>query len=90
MQELYDLFFRRFLVEIRSDPDVLVELPEGAIPMGAHPTHQVVLELRDVGNCQLKDLLLKFHSVFVLIIQIGLLWVHFYFWNMRIILFRRN
>ena len=58
MQELYDFFFRRFLVEIRSDPDVLVQLLEGAVPVGANPTHQVVLQLRDVGHCQLKDLLL--------------------------------
>ena len=75
MQELYDFFFRRLLVEIRSDPDVLVELPEGAVPVSAHPSHQVVLQLRDVGHCQLKDLLLKFHSVFVLITKIRFIWV---------------
>ena len=58
MQELYDFFFRRFLVEIRSDPDVLVELPEGSVPVGAYPAHQVVLQLRNVSHRQLKDLLL--------------------------------
>ena len=58
VQELYDFFFRRFLIEIRSNPDVLVELPEGSVPVGAHPAHQVVLQLRNVSHRQLKDLLL--------------------------------
>ena len=66
MQELYDFFFRRFLIEIRSNPDVLVELPEGSVPVGAHPAHQVVLQLRNVSHRQLKDLLLIIISVPIL------------------------
>ena len=66
VQELYDFFFRRFLIEIRSNPDVLVELPEGSVPVGAYPAHQVVLQLRNVSHRQLKDLLLIIISVPIL------------------------
>merc|ERR1719356_1918799 len=37
MQELYDLFFGGFFIEVGADPDILVELPEGAVAMGVDP-----------------------------------------------------
>ena len=86
VQELYDFFFRRFLIEIRSNPDVLVELPEGSVPVGAYPAHQVVLQLRNVGHCQLEDLLLKVYSKLHTIES----YLFFFFWNWRIILFWQN
>ena len=42
MQELYDLFFGGFFIEVCADPDILVELPEGAVAMGADPANQVI------------------------------------------------
>ena len=42
MQELYDLFFGGFFIEVGADPDILVELPEGAVAMGADPANQVI------------------------------------------------
>ena len=38
---------------------VVVELPEGSLPVGPHPPHQLVLQLRDVGHRQGQDLLLQ-------------------------------
>ena len=42
MQELYDLFFGGFFIEVGADPDILVELPEGAVAVGADPANQVI------------------------------------------------
>ena len=42
MQELYDLFFGGFFIEVGADPDILVELPEGAVAMGADPANHVI------------------------------------------------
>ena len=62
MQELYDLFFGGFFIEVGADPDILVELPEGAVAMGADPANQVIFTY-------LLYLLYLFSSFFFIVVQ---------------------
>lgn len=51
MQELYDLFFGGFFIEVGADPDILVELPEGAVAVGADPANQVIFYICPLLFC---------------------------------------
>ena len=41
---------------------VVVELPEGSLPVGPHPSHQLVLQGGDVRHRQGQDLILEKYS----------------------------